>query len=111
MLLPSLRWQWRKYYGDVDGASGRRDKLLASVSAGGLVGALSWAIVYTLNLVTTRVQSLPHDCRECERGMAQVGSDIVQQHGWQGLYRGFGITIARVFPVNEIIFLTYEMTS
>ena len=76
-----------------------------------LAGALSWAIVYPLNLVKTRVRSLPHDCRECERGMARVGSDIVWQHGWWGLYCGFGITIARVFPVNGIIFLTYEMMS
>ena len=34
--------------------------------------------------------------------MAWVGLDIVQQHGWQGLYRGFGTLIARVFPVNGI---------
>ena len=90
VLLPSLWRQRRKYDGNVDGVGGRWDELLASLVASNLAGALSWAIVYTLTLVTTRVQSLPHDCRECERGMAQVGSDIVQQHGWQGLYRGFG---------------------
>ena len=61
-----------------------------------LAGALSWAIVYPLNLVKTRVRSLPHDCRKCERGMARVGSDIIRWHGWQGLYHGFGITIASV---------------
>jgi hypothetical protein len=110
-LLPPLRRRWCKYNSVVDGAGGRRDELLASVAAGGLAGALSWAIVYPLDLVKTRVQSLPHDCRECEWGMARAGSDIVRRHGWRGLYRGFGITIARVFPVNGIIFSAYEMTS
>jgi hypothetical protein len=43
--------------------------------------------------------------------MARVGSDLVRRHGgWQGLFRGFRITIAKVFPVNMIIFLTYKMT-
>ena len=56
------------------------------------------------------MRSLPHDCRECEQGMARVGSEIVRWHGWWGLVHGFGITIARVFPVNGIIFPTYEMT-
>ena len=67
--------------------------------------------MYPLDLVKTRVQSLPHDCRKCKQGMARVGSDIVRRHMWRGLYRGFGITIARVFPVKWIIFPEYEMTS
>ena len=110
-LLLSLRRQRQKYKGDVDGAGGRQDELLASVAAGVLAGALSWAIVYPLDLIKTRVRSLPHDCHECEQGMARVGPDIIRRHGWRGQYRGFGITIARVFPVNGIIFPTYEMTS
>ena len=89
-LLPSLRRQSREYEGNVDGAGGRRDQLLASVAAGVLAGALFWAIVHPLDFVKTRVRPLPHDCCECERGMARVGSDIVRQHWWRGLYRGFG---------------------
>jgi solute carrier family 25 carnitine/acylcarnitine transporter 20/29 len=89
----------------------RRDELLASIAAGGLSGTLSWAIVYPLDLVKTRIQSLPHDCRKRERSMVRVGSDVVRRHGWRALYRGFGITMMRAFPVNGIIFPTYEMTS
>ncbi len=109
-LLPSLRQGRREYDVNVNGAGGRRDELLALFAAGVLAGALSWAIIYPLDLIKTRVRSLPHDCCECERGMVRVGSDIVWPQGWRGLYRGFGITIARVFPVNGIIFPTYEMT-
>ena len=79
--------------------------------AGVLAGALSWAIVYPLDLVKTRMRSLPHDCRECKWGMARVGLDIVRLHGWRGLYHGFGIMMVRVFPVNGIIFPSYDMTS
>jgi solute carrier family 25 carnitine/acylcarnitine transporter 20/29 len=128
-LLPSLRRRRRRRGddgddGDDDGISsaaattanatgGRRcrDELLASIAAGGLSGTLSWAIVYPLDLIKTRIQSLPHDCRACERGMVRVGSDVVRRHGWRALYRGFGITMMRAFPVNGIIFPTYEMTS
>ena len=48
---------------------------------------------------------------QVQAGMARVRSDIVRRNGWRGLYRGFWITIARVLPVNGIIFLTYKMTS
>ena len=81
------------------------------IAAGGLSGTLSWAIVYPLDLIKTRIQSLPHDCRAHERDMVRVGSDVVRRHGWRALYSGFGITMMRAFPVNGIIFPTYEMTS
>jgi len=81
------------------------------IAAGGLSGTLSWAIVYPLDLIKTRIQSLPHNCRARERGLVRVGSDVVRRHGWRALYRGFGITMMRAFPVNGIIFPTYEMTS
>jgi solute carrier family 25 carnitine/acylcarnitine transporter 20/29 len=125
-LLPSLRRRRRRRGddGDDDGISSaaattanatggrrRRDELLASIAAGGLSGTLSWAIVYPLDLIKTRIQSLPHDCRAREWGMVSVGSDVVRRHGWRALYRGFGITMMRAFPVNGIIFPTYEMTS
>ena len=124
-LLPYLRRRRRRRGDDGDdgissaaattanatGGRRRRDELLASIAAGGLSGTLSWAIVYPLDLIKTRIQSLPHDCRAREWGMVSVGSDVVRRHGWRALYRGFGITMMRAFPVNGIIFPTYEMTS
>ena len=55
VLLPSLWRRRRKYDGNVDGVGGRWDELLASLVASNLAGALSWAIVYPLNLIKTRV--------------------------------------------------------
>ena len=67
--------------------------------------------MYPLDLIKTRIQSLPHDCRARERDMVHIGLEVVRWHGWRVLYSGFGITMMRAFPVNGIIFLTYEMTS
>ena len=44
-------------------------------------------------------------------GMVRVRSDVVRQHRWRALYRGFGIMMMRAFLVNGIILPTYEMTS
>mmetsp|Transcript_33041 Transcript_33041/g.69542 ORF Transcript_33041/g.69542 Transcript_33041/m.69542 type:complete len:347 (+) Transcript_33041:105-1145(+) len=85
--------------------------LLSSVAAGGLAGSLSWAIVYPMDLIKSRIQALPLDCRKSERSIIHVAREVVQRgHGWRALYRGFGITIMRAFPVNGIIFPTYEFT-
>ena len=43
--------------------------------------------------------------------MVRVRSDVVRQHRWRALYRGFGIMMMRAFLVNGIILPTYEMTS
>jgi hypothetical protein len=88
----------------------RRDEILASVAAGGISGSLSWAMVYPLDLIKTRIQSLPMDCERVERSMAHVASDVIRKHGYGAMYRGFGVTILRAFPVNGIIFPVYEWT-
>ena len=50
------------------------------------------------------------DCKRSERSMAYVASDVIRKHGYSAMYRGFGVTILRAFPVNGIIFPVYEWT-
>lgn len=88
----------------------RWEELSASIFAGGIAGALSWAIIYPVDLVKTRVQSLTLTCPRHEQQMIYIARNVVHRHGWRALCRGFGITILRAFPVNAIIFLTYEAT-
>jgi solute carrier family 25 carnitine/acylcarnitine transporter 20/29 len=105
--------------------------LLASIIAGGIAGSLSWAIIYPIDLIKTRIQSLSpttvsvtlnslsgggaatsyYHIMKNEHIMIQsITSSIINQHGWKALYSGFGITILRAFPMNAVIFPTYELT-
>jgi solute carrier family 25 carnitine/acylcarnitine transporter 20/29 len=111
----------------------QHQNLLASIIAGGIAGSLSWTIIYPIDLIKTRIQSLPaaatatlnclsgggaatrqssyYHIIKTEHTMIQsITSSIINQHGWKALYSGFGITILRAFPVNAVIFPTYELT-
>lgn len=46
---------------------GNDRQLLSSIVAGGIAGSLGWAIVYPLDFIKTRIQSLPLSCRMEER--------------------------------------------
>ena len=82
----------------------------APILAGGTAGSLSWAVVYPIDLIKSRIQVLPLDASKLERSMWNIARDIYQKGGWRSLYRGLGITVLRAFPVNGIIFPTYELT-
>lgn len=85
---------------------GKSNDWLGSILAGGTAGSLSWAAIYPIDLVKSRIQSLPLTA-ECR--MHNVAQDVLQTGGWRTMYRGLGITVLRAFPVNGIIFCTYEM--
>ena len=82
----------------------------ASILAGGTAGSLSWAIVYPVDLIKSRIQVLPLSASKSERSMWNIAKISYQQGGWRSLYRGLGITMLRAFPVNAVIFPTYELT-
>jgi len=84
--------------------------LFASVVSGGLTGALTWAVVYPLDVIKTQIQTLPINTPRHERTIAAVTSTIIKKHGWKRLFRGLSVTCLRAFPVNGIIFPTYEYT-
>jgi len=72
--------------------------------AGGVSGCVTWAAVYPIDVIKTRFQTkeLP------QNGVWHVGKQLIHKHGWRSLYRGLNITLIRAFPVNAIIFPTYE---
>ncbi|OEU15015.1 mitochondrial carrier, partial [Fragilariopsis cylindrus CCMP1102] len=83
---------------------------IASAVAGGLTGALTWAIVYPFDVIKTQIQTAPIDTPRNERTISAVFSKIVKEHGWKHLFRGLSVTCLRAFPVNGIIFPVYEYT-
>jgi solute carrier family 25 carnitine/acylcarnitine transporter 20/29 len=82
----------------------------ACVFAGGTAGALSWGIVYPVDLLKSRIQALPLDASRTESSLGHVARSVVKRGGWRALYRGLGITLLRAFPVNGIIFCVYEFS-
>jgi len=80
---------------------------LTSAFAGGLSGCFTWAIVYPVDVIKTRIQTSPLDSPV---SFLNTGRQIVAKHGYSVLFRGLGITLIRAFPVNATIFPVYEFT-
>jgi solute carrier family 25 (mitochondrial carnitine/acylcarnitine transporter), member 20/29 len=83
---------------------------LASAVSGGFAGSWTWAIVYPVDLIKSKIQTAPLDTPLRQLGMWNVGKSIVEKHGARALWRGLGITLIRAFPVNGTIFPVYEFT-
>jgi solute carrier family 25 carnitine/acylcarnitine transporter 20/29 len=83
---------------------------LSSALAGGTTGALTWAMVYPFDVIKTQIQTMPLAEDASKRRILAVAQSIIQQYGWQHLFRGLSITCLRAFPVNGIIFPVYEYT-
>ena len=83
---------------------------MASAVAGGSAGCLTWALVYPVDMIKTRIQTAPLTKPRSELQMLTVGRQIVEKHGWRYLFRGFGVTLIRAFPTNATLFPVYEFT-
>lgn len=86
---------------------------IASAVAGGCAGSLTWAIVYPIDVIKTKIQTAPleESVNHPERiRILHVGSELVRRHGWRYMFRGLGITLIRAFPVNATLFPVYEFT-
>ncbi|KAL3787655.1 hypothetical protein HJC23_011803 [Cyclotella cryptica] len=94
---------------DTAAGHGFKDSLLLSMTAGGIAGSLSWAVVYPIDLIKSRIQAMPLDSK-LNYSMKAVTRQFLHENGWMALYRGFWLTVIRAFPVNGVIFPTYELT-
>lgn len=76
--------------------------------AGGCAGVTYWAAMFPADVVKTRMQVDPQF-----EGLSFARAVRLQyrQCGWKGLYKGFGLTAARSFPSNAVIFMCYDVCS
>lgn len=77
----------------------------ATMLAGGLGGTCYWLSTFPADTVKSRMQSgqVP-----AAHSFSRALAEVHRAEGVAGLYRGVGVTVARAFPSNAIIFLVYE---
>jgi solute carrier family 25 carnitine/acylcarnitine transporter 20/29 len=83
---------------------------MSSVFSGGLAGALTWAVVYPVDIIKSIVQTQPLSTEVKDRRLLTIGKQIIRRHGWRYLFHGLGVTVLRAFPVNGMIFPVYELS-
>jgi solute carrier family 25 (mitochondrial carnitine/acylcarnitine transporter), member 20/29 len=83
---------------------------IASAIAGGLSGSLTWAIVYPIDLIKSKIQTSALTTPYSQLRIYYIVQNIIQQYGYQYLFRGLNITLIRALPVNGTIFPVYEFT-
>lgn len=88
---------------------------LSTLIAGGLAGSVSWICIYPFDVIKSYVQTATDVASTDSRGkivkpLSTIGTALMlyKQHGFSVFTRGMGITVARAFPVNAIVFYLHE---
>ena len=79
------------------------------VVAGGLTGIVSWAIVFPVDVIKTRLQMDGLHGSTQYRGIIDAFRKSVAQDGWVVLTKGLGATVVRAFPCNAVMFPVMEI--
>lgn len=90
----------------------------ASFVGGALAGALSWVVIYPLDVVKTNIQLLavtPTPGAVQGRVVYDVNPIrmlfiLQKERGTKFLFRGLGVCMLRALPVNAVVFPSYHMT-
>ncbi|VEU43676.1 unnamed protein product [Pseudo-nitzschia multistriata] len=99
--------------GGTGGTPTREPSWYSSALAGGLAGCVSWAVVYPIDVLKSRIQSLPMEAPARERSLRRVARQTLRNEGLVRLMcsGGLAVTLLRAFPVNGAIFFVYELAS
>jgi hypothetical protein len=76
-----------------------------SLVGGGLAGALSWILVFPLDVVKSLVQK---EALTTTRTFSTIVKERYQEFGIRGFYRGMNMQLVRSVPVHAINFYVYE---
>jgi len=77
--------------------------------AGGLAGMAGWTVGTPMDVIKARLQM--DGARETKRykGFFHCISETVRVEGAGVFFRSLGINCLRAFPVNMVVFFTYEV--
>ncbi|EGD80114.1 hypothetical protein PTSG_10388 [Salpingoeca rosetta] len=74
--------------------------------AGGFSGMAYWTAFYPADTVKTLQQSSP---AYEGQNFTTVFRNVYNSQGFRGLYKGWGLTVARAMPSNAVLFMAYEL--
>ncbi|XP_030070979.1 solute carrier family 25 member 47 [Microcaecilia unicolor] len=84
-----------------------KPETLGVLLSGGFAGMLAWTVATPMDVIKSRLQvngaSIPK-----YRGVIHCITTSVRQEGVKVLFKGLGLNCLRAFPVNMVVFLTYE---
>lgn len=75
--------------------------------AGGCAGALAWAVATPMDVIKSRLQADGQGQRRY-RGLLHCVVTSVREEGPRVLFKGLVLNCCRAFPVNMVVFVTYE---
>jgi len=83
------------------------DSPAAALVAGSLAGVSFWPVVLPMDCLKSRFQTAPDGT---SKNIAQVYTDLVEEEGVGGMFRGIGPAMIRSMPANAVSFLGAEVT-
>jgi hypothetical protein len=75
--------------------------------AGGFAGAFSWAVVFPIDSIKSRIQTI---LSGDSISFVSMASSMYRQVGLRSFYMGWSSAVMRAFPANAGLFLGYEMS-
>lgn len=76
--------------------------------SGGLAAVSSQVIVVPMDVVSQKLMVMEEKVYQSEGSAMMVARSIIRTDGWQGLYRGFGLSLLTSLPAGTIWWGTYS---
>ncbi|CAJ1336880.1 unnamed protein product [Effrenium voratum] len=83
--------------------------VLATLGAGGLAGCFALGMIHPVDVVKSRIQSLPVEATAQEADVWHVVTAGLRKEGFSFMLRGFGAAMQRAFVLNAATFGGYEL--
>ncbi|XP_042800214.1 solute carrier family 25 member 47 isoform X2 [Panthera leo] len=81
--------------------------VLGVLVAGGCAGVLAWAVATPMDVIKSRLQADGQGQRRY-RGLLHCVVSSVREEGPRVLFKGLTLNCCRAFPVNMVVFVSYE---
>ncbi|NWU95354.1 S2547 protein, partial [Upupa epops] len=80
---------------------------LVVLLSGGFAGVVAWGLATPMDVIKSRMQTDEPDQHKY-KGLIHCMKESVRREGVKVLFKGLGLNCIRAFPVNMVVFVTYE---